>query len=154
MSELHYRFLLGVQRLHIGRVTLAKPHRPVHDMVASALQPSLMPGTTDVQAPLEGQGPGFTHGHGKGHSVLGPSMHWLRRSLVTGFEKAVQWIRFSLLDTAVTVQHDSAREAARQLGVEVPLEPFAKRQQRQSRMDGGEDADGSLREYIALAPPV
>lgn len=29
MSELHYRFLLGVQRLHIGRVTLAKPHRPV-----------------------------------------------------------------------------------------------------------------------------
>ena len=51
-------------------------------------------------------------------------MHWLRRSLVTGFEKAVQWMRSSLLDTAVTVQYDSAREAARQLGVEVPLEPF------------------------------
>jgi len=154
MSELHYRFLLGVQRLHIGRVTLAKPHRPVHDMVASSLQPSLMPGTTDVQAPLEAQGRGFTHGHGKGHSVLGPSMHWLRRSLVTGFGKAVQEMRSSLLDTAVTIQYDSAREAGRQLGVDVPLEPFTKRQQRQSRTDGGEDADGSLREYVALAPPV
>ena len=85
---------------------------------------------------------------------LVPSMHWLRRSLVTSFEKAVQWMMSSLLDTAVTVQYDSAREAARQLGVEVPLEPFTRRQQRQSRMEGGEDADGSLREYVALAPPV
>ena len=34
MSELHYRCLLGLERLHIGRTTLARPRRPVHDMVA------------------------------------------------------------------------------------------------------------------------
>ena len=59
MSELHYRFILGVERLHTGR----------KDDVASSLQPCIAPGTTDVQAPLEAQGRGFTHGHGKGHRL-------------------------------------------------------------------------------------
>ena len=71
MSELHYRFIVGIERLHIGRAVLARPLRPVQDDVASSLQPCIAPGTTDVQAPLEAQGRGFTHGHGKGHSVIG-----------------------------------------------------------------------------------
>lgn len=154
MSELHYRFILGVERLHIGRVTLARPQHPPQDLVASSLQPSMCPGTTDVQAPLEAQGRGFTHGHGKGHSILGPTMTWLRRAIATGFEAAVRRMRSALLDTAVTVQYDAAREAGRQLGVELPPEPFSKRQQRQSRMDGGEDEDGTLREHVDLAPPL
>jgi len=152
MSELHYRFIIGIERLHIGRLTLARPHRPPHDLVASSLQPSVCPGTTDVQAPLEAQGRGFTHGHGKGHSILGPSMSWLRRAIDTGFGAAVQRMRAALLDTAVTVQYEAAREAGQQLGVELPAEPFSQRQQRQSRMDGGEDEDGSLREHVELAP--
>ena len=41
---------------------------PLHDDVASSLQPSIAPGATDVQAPLESQARGFTHGHGEGHS--------------------------------------------------------------------------------------
>ena len=28
MSELHYRYIIGVDRLHIGRTTMAKPRRP------------------------------------------------------------------------------------------------------------------------------
>ena len=67
MSELHYRFLVGIERLHIGRAVLAHPLHFVQDDVASSLQPCIAPGTTDVQAPLEAQGRGFTHGHGKGH---------------------------------------------------------------------------------------
>ena len=65
MSELHYRFNIGVERLHIGRTKLAEPLRPVRDHAASSFQPSISPGTTDVQAPLEAQGRGFTHAHGK-----------------------------------------------------------------------------------------
>ena len=67
---------------------------------------------------------------------MGPSTRWLPASLDAGFSKAVQEMRSSLLDAAVTIQYDSAREAARQLGVDVPPEPFTQRQQRQSRMDG------------------
>ena len=49
----------------------------------------------------------------------------------------------------------AANEPARQLGLaDVRQEPFTGRQQRQSRMDGGEEEDGSPREAVALSPPV
>ena len=107
-----------------------------------------------MQAPIEAQGRGFQHGHGKGHSILGPTMNWLRRAVTTGLPAAVRDIREALLKTASSVQYDSAREPGRQLGVDLRAEPFSSRQQRQSRMDGGEDDDGSLREHVNVAPPV
>mgnify|MGYP000409004545 CR=1 FL=1 len=154
MSELHYRYNVGIERLHIGRATMAKPRCPVHDECATSLQPCVAPGTMDLQAPLEAQGRGFCHGHGKGHSCLGPTMRWLRRSIVSGFSSAVAAIRGALLDTASTVQYDAARGPGRQLGIELRAEPFTARQQRQSRMDGGEDEDGTEREYVAVEPRV
>ena len=154
MSELHYRFILGVERLHIGRTTLARPMRPVQDEVASSLQPCIAPGTTDVQAPLEAQGRGFTHAHAKGHSVIGATLKWLRNAVTSGLTTAVRNLREALLGMATTVQYDAAREPARQLGVELRPEPFNERQQRQSRMDGGEEEDGTEREHVELAPPV
>ena len=39
--------------------------------MATSLQPSLTPGTADMQSPGEGQGRGFTHGHAKGHGIDG-----------------------------------------------------------------------------------
>jgi hypothetical protein len=44
MSELHYRFIIGIERLQIGRAALARPPRPVHDEVAASLQPCVAPG--------------------------------------------------------------------------------------------------------------
>ena len=59
------------------------------------------------------------------------------------------------MGTSVTAQYEAANEPAKQLGVvDIPPEPFTTKQQRQSRMDGGEDEDGSVREYVTLAPPV
>ena len=56
---------------------------------------------------------------------------------------------------AETVQYESAREPARQMNVhDLPPEPFTLKQQRQTRMDGGEDEDGSLREFVEVGPPV
>ena len=124
MSELHYRFNIGVERLHIGRVVLARPLCLVHDDVASSLQPSIAPGTTDVQAPLEAQGRGFTHGHGKGHSVIGATLPWLRNAITSGLTSAVRSFRKALCSMASTVQYDAAREPARQLGVDLRPEPF------------------------------
>ena len=155
MTELHYRFVMGVERLHIGRLTLARPLIPVHDEIAASLQPCVAPGTTDVQAPFEAQGRGFFHGHGKGHSIIGPSIKWLRAAVLNGLADAAKKLRESLLSMAVTVQYEAANESARQLGVDdIPSEPFTARQQRQSRMDGGEDEDGSTREYVEIMPAV
>ncbi|MCP4200797.1 MAG: hypothetical protein GY769_02535, partial [bacterium] len=126
----------------------------MHDEVAASLQPCVTPGTTDIQAPLEAQGRGFTHGHGKGHSIIGPTMAWLRRAVTQGLTPAVRCIRRALLETAVTVQFDAARLSGRQLGIDLRAEPFTARQQRQSRMDGGEEEDGTLRECVDVAAPV
>ena len=108
-----------------------------------------------MQAPFEAQGRGFFHGHGKGHSVIGPTMRFLRAAVSTGLAAAAQKLRESLLATAVTVQYEAAVESARQLGVtDVNPEPFTGKQQRQSRMDGGEDEDGTIREYVQIAAAV
>jgi len=113
-----------------------------------------VPGTTDVQAPLEAQGRGFVHGHAKGHSIITPGMKWLR-SVRHDLAEAVRSLRQSLLSTAATVQYEAANEPARQMGVGIIApEPFTERQQRQSRMDGAEDRDGTVREYVPVAPPV
>ena len=113
MSELHYRFIIGVERLHIGRVTLARPPCPVHDDVASSLQPSIAPGTADVQAPLEAQGRGFTHAHDKGHTVICATLSWLRNAVAAGITASVRRFRKALCHMASTVQYDAAREPAR-----------------------------------------
>ena len=155
MTELHYRYIIGVERLFVGRATLARQAVSTEDDVAASLQPCVAPATTDVQAPFEAQGRGFTHGHGKGHSVIGPTMAWLRSAAVGGLRTAARKLRTALLSTAETVQYEAANEPARQLGLpDVAPEPFTARQQRQSRMDGGEEEDGTLREEVPLGPPV
>ena len=94
------------------------------------------------------------HGHGKGHSVIGATMKWLRHAKTSGLNAAVHAVREAFLATAVTVQYDAAREPARQLGVELRPEPFTARQQRQSRMDGGEEDGDTQRDLVELAAPV
>ena len=109
MSELHYRYNLGIERLHIGRITLARPLVPVQDDVASSLQPSIALGATDVQAPLESQARGFTHGHGKGHSIIGATVSWLRNGVTSRFTSAVHQMREALCSMASTIQYDAVR---------------------------------------------
>ena len=82
-------------------------------------------------------------------------MAWLRSAAVSGQRAAAHGRRAALLSTAVTVQYEAANEPARQLGLpDVAPEPFTARQQRQSRMYGGEEEDGTLRKEVALGPPV
>ena len=129
MTELHYRFLIGLERLHIGRMALAQQAVTTQDEVAASLQPCVAPGTTDVQAPFEAQGRGFVHGHGKGHSIIGATLAWLRTAVVTGLCAAGKWLRNALISTAQTVQYEAANEPARQLGLaDVRPEPFTARQ--------------------------
>ena len=154
MMELHYRFIFGLDRLHVGRLCLARCSFEVQDEVAWSLQPSIMPGTIDLQSPFETQGRGSNHGHAKGHCMIGPTLEWLRKIEHFNLAGAAKLMQDDLLETAQCVQYEAAREPAAQLGVHVREEPFSARQQRQSRMDGGEDDDGSRRDLVKIAPPV
>ena len=49
-----------------------------------------------------------------------------------------------ILGAASTVQYDTATLPAQQLGVDAPLEPVTKQQQRQSRLDGGDSKGDSI----------
>ena len=62
MTELHYRFIIGLERLHVGGMVLAKQAAITQDEVAASMQPCVAPGTIEVQAPFEAQGWGFVHG--------------------------------------------------------------------------------------------
>ena len=127
----------------------------VDDVCASSLQPSMVPAAEDLQQPLEAQGRGFTHGHSKGHSRVGVGIRWVRTTLRQqggNLVEAVKRLRSRLLCTAATVQYESAREPGLQLGVSVMPEPFTALQQKQSRMDGGIEDDGSRRDLVPVEP--
>ena len=81
-------------------------------------------------------------------------MKWLRKAVTSGLNAAVRALRGALLGTAETVQYDAAREPARLLGIELRAEPFTARQQRQSRMDGGLEDDGTRRGVVEQAPAL
>ena len=59
-------------------------------------------------------------------------------------------MRDAVIGAASTLQYDSAVLAAKQLGVDVPPEPFTERQQRQSRFDGGVEEDGHVRDLVPV----
>ena len=74
---------------------------------------------------------------------------------LTGLANAARRLRADVLSMGATVQYETTAESGMQMGVQdLPPEPFTAKQQRQSRMDGGQDEDGSCREYVAIAPPV
>ena len=37
MTELHYRYIIGLERLHVGRLTLARPKLPLQDQVLASV---------------------------------------------------------------------------------------------------------------------
>ena len=115
----------------------------------------MVPAAEDLQQPLEAQGRGFAHGHSKGHSRVGVGIRWVRTTLRQqggNLVEAVKRLRSRLLCTAATVQYESAREPGLQLGVSVMPEPFTALQQKQSRMDGGIEDDGSRRDLVPVEP--
>ncbi len=65
---------------------------------------------------------------------------WLKRVMNSGDDEAAaaaNQLRNALVLAASSVQYDSTIESARQMGVEMPPERFAAKQQKQNRMDGG-----------------
>ena len=81
-------------------------------------------------------------------------MSWLRNAVTSAFTSALRKFREALCNMASTVQYDAAGEPARQMGEVLRPELFTAKQQRQSRLDGGEEEDGAQRDYVELAPPV
>ena len=112
--------------------------------------------------PLEAQGRGFSHGHGKYISVPRTRAARLKaqfaRAAATehGEQELANFCsaaRRALLRAASTLQYDSAVLPGQQLGVDLRPEPFSRQQQRRSRLDGEVEAmddDGPPRPHLPV----
>lgn len=158
MTELFYRHVLGLDQMSWGAKKLGCPARQHReDFYATSLQPSIVGFATAALAPGEAQARGFEHSHGLVHCVEGLSIQLLLR-LINGDDEAIEnnvrrW-REQCLAAASSVVYDSATETAAQCGIRVDPEPMSVMQQKQSRMDGGAETDGSLRQHVEVWPEI
>lgn len=162
-DRLVHQELLCIRNAFCGDASYADPSFPrgvrIEDDYASTGEPGIANFPRNAFKPLEAQGRGFAHGHQKIHSVPRPRAAQLRKlfasksdageldALISGW---VQRMREEILKACTSLQYDSAVLSATQLGVDVRPEPFTTRQQRLSRMDGGVELDGSVRELVEV----
>ena len=161
LEELSYRHLYRVDRAWLGRFRLTpagSTYQREDDFACNGLR-----GIADfVQALLkiiEAQARGFSHGHGKTHSVpdgltaletclrevlaeianveLRSGAHPAEAEVESLVSAKMQSHNERLLASCSTRQYESSVLPARQLGQEVRPAPFSEKQQRQSRYDGG-----------------
>lgn len=115
------------------------------DDIASSGEPGLANFATSMIEPLEAQGRGFAHGHKKVTGLPSVSVRKLKEMFAKSEDALSEFLddmREQVLRAASSIQYDSATLPARQCSQVVPDEPFSKKQQMQSRLDGGLEADG------------
>ena len=130
----------------------------IEDDWASTSEPGISNFVRSSLKPQEAQGRGFSHGHGKHIGVPQERCARLKEIFVAdatenesdALDQVLQHMREAVINAASTLQYDSAVLPARQVGVDVPPEPFTERQQRQSRFDGGVEEDGHARELVPV----
>ena len=166
MEELSYRHLYRVDKAWLGNFKLTCPTGGLcrEDEFASNGLRGLADFVTALFKCIESQQRGFAHGHGKVHSIPDGTQGLLRcledvLKEINAIQEAsggahpaeevvdvivanrIQSYNKSLIDSASTRQYESATLPAKQLGVMLPDAPFTEKQQRQSRYDGGVEAD-------------
>jgi len=115
------------------------------DDIASSGEPGLANFATSMIEPLEAQGRGFAHGHKKVTGLPSVSVRKLKEMFAKSDDALTEFLdemREQIIRAASSIQYDSATLSARQCKQTVPDEPFSKKQQMQSRLDGGLEADG------------
>merc|ERR1711965_28862 len=151
MERLVITELLCIEGAFIGKYQLGSleqlPSRyEVEDEYASNGEPGLANFATSMIEPLEAQGRGFAHGHKKITGVPSQSVKKLRNMFLKKDDALKQFLndlRDNVLHAASSIQYDSATASARQFEQEVLPEPFTPKQQTQSKLDGGLEADGT-----------
>lgn len=106
--------------------------------------------------PLESQARGFTHGHRKKYAVPCSREHDIvqlfKNKDRTQLHGLLTDMKVALIKCAETLQYESSCLPARQMRQRVLPEKFTRKQQEQSRLDGGAELDGSKRDEIQVTP--
>ena len=159
-EELSQRHLYGAMAVHIGsRIITTVGRYLVEDGLASSGRLGVSQFLTALFKAIEAQGRGFAHAHGK-HNGIPDGMEQqsdilnnhsnCERDLV----EASEAYNRKLIETASSLQYESATLPARQLGQDVPPEPFSQKQQKQSKLDGEYELDGITKRQLLEVTPA
>ena len=159
MDDIADIYFMGMDQSFIGRhhVQQSFHHRYREDQLASTAIPSLGGYGVAELEPFESQERGFKHGHRKKYAI--PKSN--ERQVIEMFKShnpselrsLLQAMKDALIRCAETLQYEASTLPAKQMGQTVRREKFTQKQQKQSRLDGGPEIDGSQRQTIEVTEP-
>ena len=158
MDDIVDIYLMGIDGSFIG-------HHHVHcifngalqeDGLASTCVPSLGGfGIAELEL-FESQARGFQRGHRKVYKIPAARDHdvvrLFREQDPAVLHSLLQDLKHALISCAESLQYEASTLPATQMGQNVLPEKFTKKQQIQSRLDGGLELDGPRRQLLATTP--
>ena len=156
MDDIADIYFMGMDDSYIGRhqVQQSFPHKYREDNLASTAIPSLGGYGVAELEPFEAQGRGFQHGHRKKYAIPKTRereiVDMFRNNDSAELHNLFQDLKVALIRCAETLQYEASTLPAKQMGQTVLPEKFTMKQQRQSRLDGGTELDGSQRKFLPV----
>ena len=107
--------------------------------------------------PFESQERGFQHGHRKKYAIPKNNeraiIEKFRTHNETELHNLFQNLKNALIRCAETLQYEASTLPAKQMRQTVLPEKFTQKQQKQSRLDGGVELDGTQRQLLPVTAP-
>lgn len=158
MDDIVDIYFMGINGSSIGRhhVPLLFNHTQQEDQLASTCVPSLGGYGIAELEPFESQARGFQHGHRKVYKVPATREHdvvrLFREQDPTVLHSMLQQLSQAMISCVESLQYEASTLPAAQMRQTVLPEKFTKKQQLQSRLDGGVELDGSRRQLLETTP--
>ena len=155
IADIHF---MGINGSSIGRhhVPLLFNHIRQEDTLACTCVPSLGGFGIAELEPFESQARGFQHGHRKVYKIPATReqdiVRLFREHDQSVLHSLLQQLRQAMISCAESLQYNASTLPATQVRQTVLLEKFTKKQQLQSRLDGGVELDGSRRQLLETTP--
>ena len=159
MDDIADIYFMGMDQSFIGRhhVQQTFHHKHREDQLASTAIPSLGGYGVAELEPFESQERGFQHGHRKVYTIPKSKeleiIEKFKNHNQAELHNLLEALKEALIACAETLQYEASTLPAKQMGQDVLPEKFTLKQQKQSRLDGGEELDGSRRPRLEVTEP-
>ena len=158
MDDIVDIYFMGIDGSFIGRhhVQCRSNYAYQEDHFASTCVPSLGGFGIAELEPFESQARGFHHGHRKVYKIPTTRDHEVvrlfREQDPAVLHSLLQDLKHALISCAESLHYEASTLPAAQMAQIVLPEKFTKKQQIQSRLDGGLELDGSRRHLLETTP--
>ena len=158
MDDIADIYFMGIDGSSIGRHKVPQrfSHHLQEDRFACTCMPSLAGYGIAELEPFESQARGFQHGHRKVYKIPATReqevVRLFREQDPTVLHGLLQKLRQAMISCAESLQYEASILPAAQMRQDVLPEKFTRKQQLQSRLDGGVELDGSRKQLLEITP--